>query len=143
MTWSHEDVATTAEIVACFNELEYDEILYYNWRTAPRDKQERWNVTKETYINGIMMTLDFDYRMGFLIQAVDRTSSQCTYIAITQYHGRRDDGSIEHDWCVWEGTHKFFGHEEGFSQVEICHWGVTVIHGMVEAHDEAIRKDTQ
>lgn len=139
IVWSHDDVATHAEIVECFEALSSREITDHNWGTCIRPCQDQWKVTKETYINGIMMTLDFDYRMGYLIQAVDRTSRQCTYIAIVLYHGRRTDGTFEKDWMVWPGTHTFFGREEGFDEADICRWAVGVIYGAIDAHDEAMR----
>lgn len=138
IVWSHADVATTTEIVECFEALDHHEMTAHNWGTCFGDCRQRWCPTDETYINGVMMTLDFDYMMGYLIQAVDRTSSQCTFIAIVLYHGRRRDGTFEKDWMVWPGTHTFYEAPE--HQVEITHWGVSVIHGMVEAHEDALRQ---
>jgi hypothetical protein len=136
IVWSHTGVATAAEIVQCFDALDGQEILCHNWGTCPRECQARWDVTDETYINGVMMTLDFDYYMGYLIEAVDRTSSQCTYVAVVQYHGRREDGTFEHDFITWPGTHTFFGHDDGFDPVTVKQWAVSVIHGMIEGHNE-------
>lgn len=137
LVWSHTNVATTQEIVDCFDRLELKDIVAHNWRTAPLDRQGRWDVTEETYLNGVPLILDFDYRMGFLVEAVDRTSGQCTYVAIVHYHGRRHDGTWERDYCTWPGTHQFFGHDDGYSPVTVAKWAVDVIHDMVEAHDEA------
>ena len=131
ITWSHTNVATIPEIVAAFNALHGVQILQENWCGAAD-----WHVTDETYINGVILTLDFDYMMGFLVEAVDRTSSQCTYIAITQYHGRGADGSIDHDFLAWEGVHTFFGKDDGFDQAKVCQWAVSTIYSMVEAHNE-------
>lgn len=134
ITWSTANVATVPEIVATFDALEHNEMWGHNWGTCGRDCEAEWDVTDETYINGVMMTLDFDYMMGYLIEAVDRGTGQCTYVAIVQYHGRKSDGTFEHDFAAWEGTHTFFGKEEGFSHASVCKWAVDVIYGMIEAH---------
>lgn len=137
LVWSHADVATTQEIVDCFDRLELDEIIHHNWRTASPELQPRWDVTEETYLNGVPLILDFDYRMGFLVEAVDRTSGQCTYVAIVHYHGRRPDGTFQRDYCAWQGTHQFFARDDGYEASYLAKWAVDVIHGMIEAHDEA------
>ncbi len=88
-----------------------------------------------------MLTLDFDYMMGYLIEAVDRTSGQCTYIALVQYHGRAADGTFEHDFISWPGSHTFFGKDDGFDRVTVCQWAVSVIHGMIESRRERMKKE--
>jgi hypothetical protein len=130
ITYSFTGVATVPEIVAVFDDLKSTEILRDNWMGA-----ERWQVTDETYINGVMLAMDFDYMMGYLIEAVDRTSGQCTYVAIVQYHGRKADGTFQHDFMSWPGTHTFFGKDDGFDRAEVCKWGVDAIHGFIEAHN--------
>lgn len=137
ITWSFSNVATAQEIVACFDHLELDEIIHHNWGTGPLDQRDHWQVTDETYINGVPLIMDFDYRMGFLIEAVDRPTGQCTYVAVVQYHGRRPDGTFEHDYRAWEGTHRLFDHDDGYNPAAVARWAVTTIHGMIENHDEA------
>jgi hypothetical protein len=143
IVWSHDDVATTAEIVACFDQLSATEIRGHNWGTCSKDCPAQWNVTKETYINGVMMTLDYDFHMGYLIECVDRTSSQLTYVAIVQYHGRREDGTFRHDFASWPNPDnaktEFF--DRGFLATDVKHWAVDAIEGMIEAHEEALKKD--
>lgn len=131
IVWSHDAVATVPEIVAHFNALEDHG---GNWMTA--FDNSKWDVTTETYINGIMMELDFDYRMGYLIMAVDRETSICTYVAIARYHGRREDGTFECDHQVYGRTHKFFEVEDDL-QEDVLVWGVRSILQMVASHDEA------
>ena len=133
---SEDEIDEVAEIVACFDALIHTEILWHNWGTCGRDCTADWNVTDETYINGVMMTLDFDFIMGYLVQAVDRTSGQCTYVAIVQYHGRRDDGTFEHDFVSWPGTHTFFDKEDGFDQADVCRWAVGAIYSMLETRQQ-------
>lgn len=121
--------ATVEEIVATFNALDYDEITSHNWGTCGRDCTASWDVNPETYVNGVLMTLDFDFEMGYLIQAVDRTTSRCRYVAILQRHGRRKDGSIDHTFEWAPDTHEFFDKE--FDRVQICQWGVASIYRML------------
>ncbi len=135
IVWSYDNVATVPEIVAAFNSLSWREHTDHNWNTCGRDCPERsnWEPTAGTYINGVMLTVDMDYIMGYLIQAVDRESSICTYIAINQYHGRHPEtGEIAHDYMVWQGpSHKFFdspGHV-----LAISHWGLDAIQQMLDS----------
>jgi hypothetical protein len=101
--------ATTVEIVYTFMTLEHREITDWNWRTAPRDKQDRWNVNDETYINGVVLTVDGDFWMGYLIECVDRTSGVIAFLAINLYHGRRADGWFDHDFMTYEPSCGTFG----------------------------------
>jgi hypothetical protein len=120
--------ATVEEIVGTFNCLDDVEILQHNWRTCGRDCFYNWDVNDETYINGVLMTLDFDYMMGYFIQAVDRTTSECRYIAVLQRHGRSKDGSIDHIYEVAPDGHTFFARD--FDEVRICQWAVASIYRM-------------
>jgi hypothetical protein len=130
IVWSFDNVATIHEIVDHFGALED---LSGNWGTS-RDNS-KWDVTNETYINGVMMELDFDYRMGWLIQAVDRESGWCTYVAVVHYHGRRPDGTFERDFLAYDRGHKFFEAPDGF-QEDVMVWAVRTILQMVRTHDE-------
>ena len=139
IVWSLSGVATSAEIVAHFNSLDYREVTVHNWGTCDRDCAASWDVTDETYINGVMLTLDFDFYMGYLIQAVDRTTGQCTYIALATFHGHDANGRIAHDFITWPGTHTFFGKEDGFSEEAVTQWAVQRIYGMIEDYKESQR----
>jgi hypothetical protein len=135
ITWSHTGVATATDIADCFETLDWQEIVGHNWGTCPtRGCQAKWHVTEETYINGVMLTVDLDYHMGYLLEAVDRTSGQCTYVAVVHYHGRRDDGTYERDFMTWPGTHTFFGQDDGYDRVAVSQWALGAIYGMVEDH---------
>lgn len=135
IVWSHADVATVDEIVAHFEAM--DNWRSINWGTALDNSV--WSVTDETYINGVMMELDFDYRMGYLLQAVDKTSGWCTYIAVVFYHGRRRDGTFEKDYMAYSKGHQFFGADELF-QARVMHWAVDAILRAIDSHDDAQRR---
>lgn len=126
--------ATPEEIVATFNALDYREITAHNWGTCGFNCAANWSVNDDTYINGVLMTLDFDYIMCYFIQVVDRTSSDCRYIAILQRHGRAEDGSIEHEFEVAPDGHTFFARD--FDETRICQWGVAAIYRMRSHSDQ-------
>ena len=126
--------ATVPEIVACFDALDSSEILNHNWGTCGRDCPASWDVNDETYINGVILTLDFDYIMGYLVEAVNRTSRTYTYVAIVHYHGRRPDGTFDHDFASWDGN-------TNVEQEVVAQWAVSVIYGMVEARMQARYKE--
>jgi len=140
-TWTNDEVATSAEIVACFEAIPHGHVTAYNWGTAgDRDLEAEWHVTAETYINGVVLIVDHDYWMGYLLECVDRTSGVVTFVAVNLYHGRKADGSYEHDYITYEpdcGT--FFERTDAADVVTVGHWAISVIHGMAESWFEARR----
>jgi len=121
-------IATEEQIVDTFDNLVHTEILWHNWGTCDNDCPANWDVTDDTYINGVMMTLDFDYLMGFLLQVVDRGTGRVRYITRLQRHGRRPDGSFDGAWDICPIEHPFF---EVRDQVLINQWAVSSIYSMI------------
>lgn len=112
-----------------------------NWGTGGPESKA-WDVNAETYINGIVLIFDFDYYMGYLIEVVDRTASRVTYYAITEYHGRREDGSIESDWALYpHDCGIFFKRTEAGKPTAVSHWAVSTVHAMVEQYENRHRDD--
>lgn len=120
--------ATPEEIVATFNALSFREIVCHNWGTCGRDCAASWDANDETYINGVMLTLDFDFEMGYLLHTVDRTTSLCRYITVHQRHGPRPDGSIDHEFEVLPFENEFFDRSADY--VVICQEAVASIYRM-------------
>lgn len=120
--------ATVEEIVDTFDALDFQEITVHNWRTCGRDCTANWDPNDETYICGVVMILDFDFKMGYLIQTVDRSSSLCRYIAVLHRHGRNPDGTFDRSVEVHPFEHKFF--DRDFDDTEICKWAVDAIYRM-------------
>ena len=120
--------ATEEQIVSCFNAQSNTEILWHNWGTCGWDCDANWNVTDETYINGVVMTLDFDFMMGYLIQVVDRSTSRVRYLTVLQRHGRRADGTFDCDWEACPIEHTFY---EVHDSVIIGQWAVSSIYKML------------
>jgi hypothetical protein len=133
--------ATTVEIYRCFERLTVDD-LRYNWGTGTREQNDRWKVDDDTYINGVVLTVDGDYWMGYLIEVVERSSSVVSFMAINIYHGRHPDGTFTHDFISYEwdcGT--FFDRLLEGDYAIVGQWAVARIFGMAEAHYENKRKE--
>ena len=145
IVWSFDQVATVPEIVAAFNSLPYREVTGHNWGTCGGDcpyyRAYGWQVTAETYINGVSLIEDCDYIMCYLVHAVDRETSICTYVAVVHYHGPHPEtGEQEHDYMVWNGpTVKFF--ESPAFQMRIKHWALDAFEQMMRSHSEELARE--
>ena len=129
--------ATSLEIVYTFMALPSSHVINYNWGTAmKREDSALWNIPEtDTYINGVVLTVDSDYWMGYLLEAVDRTSGCITFIAVNLYHGRRGDGWYDHDFLTYEKpTGVFFDRTDEADYAIVGQWAVSVIYGMAESH---------
>lgn len=125
-------VATTDEIVHHFM-LNVHNIEKYNWGTEPASMKGMWNVGDGTYINGVSLTIDGDFWMGYLLEVVDREFSIIRFLAVNLYHGQRDDGTFQHAVTAYPhmcGT--FFNRTPKASRIETGQWAVATIHGMAE-----------
>jgi hypothetical protein len=132
--------ATREEVVQCFLHIPYNHLTSYNWGTSPPgEDRDEWSCNDESYINGVVMTIDGDYMMGYLIECVDRTSGIVSFHAITTFHGRNPvTGHQDHASNVYEpdcGT--FFDRTEAAEYVTVCQWAVSRIYGMFEAYHDA------
>lgn len=128
--------ATREQVVWAFLQIPFAH-LTHTWGTGPDEFRHEWHVNAETYINGIMLTADFDYFMGYLIEVVDRTNGTLSYHAIVTFHGRREDGHQQHESIMYEpecGT--FFDRTEAADRYTVSAWGLSVIHGMIENYVE-------
>lgn len=126
-----------AEIVATFTALPVSEIVGHNWGTCGRDCPHSWEVDDDTYINGVVLTVDGDYWMGYLVEVVARSSGAVTYQAVTTFHGHRADGSIDHDVVTYDvdcGT--FFDRTEAADPVVVGTWALPQIFNMAEMYFE-------
>lgn len=114
--------ATREQIVHRFLSIPVSELHSCNW-------MEAWNVNDETYINGVLLFVDFDYIMGYLIECVDRTEATLSYHAIVTFHGPAPDGSWLHESVIYEpecGT--FFARTEAADRYTVSTWGLG-LHG--------------
>lgn len=142
MSVSNDYPATREEVVDCFLHIPYDHLTAYNWGTSfDHDLREEWECNDETYINGVVMTIDADYMMGYLIECVDRETGYLSFHAIATFHGRNPvTGKQEHESALYEpacGT--FFNRTEAADRVTVCRWAVGQIWGMIEEYQERQR----
>lgn len=124
-------VATHNQIVQAFLRIPFEHRVQHNWGLAPYEHRHEWRIG-DTYINGIALTVDRDYEMGYLLEVVDQTSSQVSYVVVVRGPGWHD--SIMMDRPV--GT--FF--ERTIDSEEACTWAVRMIFGLLEAHNEVEQK---
>jgi hypothetical protein len=115
-----------------------------NWGTCECHGAEcKWNVDADTYINGIVVTVDGDYYMGYLLEVVERESSVVSYVTIVTFYGPKldSDGDVisqDHD-SMWHpadcGT--FFDRKVQIEDAAM--WGVRTVYGLWESHDDRQR----
>jgi hypothetical protein len=133
---AHGTPASREAIVHTFLDIPHPERTEGNWGCGKAENRHLWECNGgETYINGIILTVDMDYYMGYLIEVVDRTTSVISFHAITTYHGGNLHGLESHDSTMYQpacGT--FFERTEEADRVAVTHWAVEVIYGMVEDH---------
>mgnify|MGYP001813303584 CR=1 FL=1 len=98
--------------------------LKYNWGLTPRELQGLWNVDDDTYINGVPLIIDGDYRSGYLVEVVERGTSQVSYLVVVLTPSGHDSAWFEED----AGT--FF--DRNFDHIDLCRWAVDKIHGLIE-----------
>ena len=137
-----EQVATTADVAWHFANvtLAHPRWRTWNWCTNGPGDPDLYSVNDETYINGVMVEVDSDYYMGYVIEVVDRTLGTVTFIAIATYHGRRPDGTLAYDFMVYPhqcGT--FFERTDAADRAAVGQWGVASIYGMFEDQAQARR----
>lgn len=145
--------ASQSEIVECFLEIPVKH-LAWSWNTSPAEFEHEWHVNEETYINGVQLTIDHDYIMGYLLECVDRQSRNVNYIAVVCFHGKHPEtGYQKHDSIMYDGhmgtlpgeTHwpKQVGtfYERNLRPEQACQWGVRVIYGMIDAYHDIQRAE--
>lgn len=109
------------EIVRHFLSLDYNEWTTHNWGLHP--DRTYWNVTLDTYINGIPLMVDLDYMMGYLLEIVERDTSAVSYLVIVKTPKGHDSAWYEKD----AGT--FFDRDIDVDEVSI--WAVEQIYGLL------------
>jgi len=109
-----------------------------NWGTGYNN--DRWNVSDETYINGIVLYVDLDYKYGWLLEVRERNGGARSYIAIAAFYGPKttDDGdfiSWQHQSAWWDGDAEDVWYDEASA------WAVGVIYGMIEDQEQFEMKE--
>lgn len=115
--------ATREQIVGHFLRLPDEAVVKYNWGLGGCAYPDLWNVDDDTYINGVPLTVDLDWDMGWLIEVVERDTSAMSYlVVVTTPKGHRSQW-----WDSDAGT--FF--DRKVTGAAIAAWGAMTIHGLL------------
>lgn len=119
--------ATQEQIVNKFLGLKYSEWTQANW--GLHKDRDYWDIGDTgTYINGVPLIIDYDYRMGYLLELVEHESGAVSYLAIVT-----DPYGHDSAWFDQEaGT--FFS--RNVEPVTVMKWAVEVIEGLLEDRQE-------
>ena len=117
------------QIVRAFLAIPHARLINFNWGTAPDEHRDEWHVNDETYINGVPLIVDLDYEMGYLLEVVDRTTSQVSYLVVVRFPYE------EHDSMMYEGVvGTFFDREIDVQEASV--WALDRIYGLLDNHHE-------
>lgn len=125
--------ASEHEIVQTFLRIPFFSLHHHNWRTAEdHDDLVLWDVTTGTYINGVILTLDQDSSMGYLIEVIDVETDAVTYAVVVTYSGQGHDSAFMPGPLVGG---RFIGQEDA------AQWGVRAIFGLMESREDGLAEE--
>lgn len=128
--------ATEHEIVQTFLRIPYENLRAHNWRTAgDRKAQAMWDVTDGTYINGVVLTIDQDFSMGYLIEVIDVETGDATYAVVVTFSESDKDGSQRFEYFFMPGP--LLG-GMSIGQEDAASWAVRVIFGLMESYEDRL-----
>src|SRR5690606_12877559 len=108
--------------------------INYNWGTEGRDKKGMWDVDDDTYINGVVLTVDFDFIMGYLLEIVEHSDpGVVSYLVLMRYHG---GWPPKYDWAWFQGDCGTFFNRK-VDQRTVAAWAVNWIYETLEQHTAA------
>lgn len=125
--------ATGNQIVGHFRDLSYQHKTVHNWGTCGPSCPESWDVPgTDTYINGVMLTIDQDYEMAHLLEVVERSSGMVSHLAVEIHHT---------DVYLWEWhehrPYPFFERPEDLIQFDLHSWFINWYECNQETRREA------
>ena len=116
--------ATDKEIVMAFMDLDQHHFI------------EGIEVNEETYINYVPVVVDGDYRVGYLLECVDRTLGTVRYLVVVFHHGRKKDGTFDYNVTPYPtGCGTFFHRSSAADPIVVAKWAVAVIYNLFKARD--------
>ena len=131
------DVAPTADAIAqtLIRLVLTTAAVTTNWGTGSWPSGcNPWDVTTTVYINGVVMTLDFDYHTGHLVEVVNRDTAAVSWLAVVLFNGP-DATTNEQDYVArWFPTNEaptFF--DRGVTTEEVAAWALHAIFDMLAA----------
>jgi hypothetical protein len=118
--------ATAKEVTdVLFQRLRNGEAWKYNWGTA--FDNSIWHVGEWTYINGIILHIDFDFEGAWLVEVCDRDPGHTAdptavrWLAIATGHWP-DDIDLRYAWYQSPEPQEFF--KRSVSQWDVIQWMV-------------------
>jgi len=117
--------ATREQIVNKFLSLNYWDWTQRNWGCVAQYERDYWNVDDDTYINGVPMTIDFDFLMAYLLEVVERDTSVVSYVLIATF------GTSEHESAWFEPTVGTF-FDRQVETHEVMLWAVAMSEDLFE-----------
>ncbi len=112
--------ATRAEIIDTF------------LTTPKHPAPDYWDVDGDTYINNVILTLDQDYLMGYMLEIVEGSTSVVSYLVVVTFYGPDDNGNVEHDAEWWpKDVGTFFDRKVDLHTVSL--WATTKMFGLIES----------
>lgn len=126
-------VASSADVVAAFLRIPHANLSPHNWGcAASREDGALWHVGEGTYINGVALTVDMDYIMGYLLEVVDRESGRVRYLVVVVWHGQRADGTWDHEWRRYApDCGVFFQRTPAADPRAVGCWAVRMVYDLV------------
>ena len=95
-------------------------------------QRDYWDIDGDTYINDVILTLDRDYEMGYLLEVVEKSTGVLAYLVVVTHNGANLDGYTEHDAEWWPGdAGTFFDRRVDLHTVS--QWAVTKMFGLIES----------
>lgn len=126
--------ASKTDIVTHLLDISSVERFNCNWGMHP--EPSFWDVDDDTYINGIVMTIDKDYVIGSLLEIVEQSSGVVSYLAVVEFHGPVFVGVqiAVRDWdAEWYPNPVGTFFDRNISQEQACTWAVEKIHGLIDS----------
>ncbi len=91
-----------------------------------------WDVDGDTYINGVILTLDRNHFMGYLLEIVEGSTSVVSYLTVVTFYGPDLNGYTQHDAEWWpENAGELFDKE--FDLYKVSQWAMTKMFGLIES----------
>ena len=128
------ETATREQIVGWFLELDDKwELMRVNWNHENQFTQVgMWNVTDLTRVNGIVLCVDNDEYMGWMLELVEQETDVISYVAIATYYDRCQECDHHPHDSMWYPDYVGILEEPEVEQSAAAMWAVGVIYGMFE-----------
>lgn len=118
--------ASATDIVSHFQGIPYPERAGSNW--GLHWDPTYWDVDEDTYINGVLMVIDFDYDIGSLLEIVEKSTGTVSYLVVMEFSGW--DSKPDFEWYP-NPVGTFY--ERTVSKYEVSRWAVDKIYGLYDS----------